>query len=115
MIKETDASKNDERRVKNKPIPLTHKRKGETRTMYNQSTKHWKLGAFFVISLMLMVGLFANTVPAHEITTGEGDTDNTPSGEVEITPEVTADSMVDLTIRYQSDGDLAEPGLCRII
>ena len=33
MIKETDASKNDERRVKNKLNPLTHKRKGETRTM----------------------------------------------------------------------------------
>ena len=58
MIKETDASKNDERRVKNKLNPLTHKQKGETRTMYNQSTKHWKLGAFFVVSLMLMVGLF---------------------------------------------------------
>ena len=47
MIKETDASKNDERRVKNKLNPLTHKRKGETRTMYNQSTKHWKLGSVF--------------------------------------------------------------------
>ena len=56
MIKETDASKNDERRVKNKLNLLTHKRKGETRTMYNQGTKHWKLGAFFVISLMLIAG-----------------------------------------------------------
>ena len=64
MIKETDASKNDERQVKNKPNPLTHKRKGETRTMYNQSTKHWKLGAFFVISLMLVAGLFTNTASA---------------------------------------------------
>ena len=33
MIKETDASKCDERRVKNKLNPLTHKKKGETRTM----------------------------------------------------------------------------------
>ena len=64
MIKETDASKNDERRVQNKLNPLTHKRKGETRTMYNQSTKHWKLGAFFVISLMLIAGLFSNTASA---------------------------------------------------
>ena len=63
MIKETDASKNDERRVKNKLNPLTHKRKGETRTMSIQGTKHWQLGMFFVISLMLMVGLFANIAP----------------------------------------------------
>ena len=33
MINQTDASKCDERRVKNKLNPLTHKRKGETRTM----------------------------------------------------------------------------------
>ena len=77
MIKETDASKNDERRVKNKLNPLTHKRKGETRTMYNQSTKHWKLGALFVISLMLVAGLFTNTasaqVPSAKITVAPTD------------------------------------------
>ena len=61
MIKETDASKNDERRVKNKLNPLTHKKKGETHIMGNQGMKSWKLGAFFVISLMLMVGLFTTT------------------------------------------------------
>ena len=66
MIKETDASKNDERRVKNKLNPLTHKRKGETRTMSIQGTKHWQLGMFFVVSLMLMVGLFANIALAHD-------------------------------------------------
>ena len=69
MIKETDASTCDERRVKNKLNPLTHKRKGETRTMSIQGTKHWKLGAFFVISLMLTVGLFATTAPAHDVGT----------------------------------------------
>ena len=53
MIEPKDASTCDERRVKNKLNPLTHKKKGETRTMSNQGTKHWKLGAFFVISLML--------------------------------------------------------------
>ena len=73
MIKETDASKNDERRVKNKPIPLTHKKKGETHIMGNQGMKNWKLGAFFVISLVLMVGLFANIVIAHQVPDGVGE------------------------------------------
>ena len=103
MIKETDASKNDERRVKNKLNPLTHKRKGETRTMYNQSTKHWQLGMFFVISLMLMVGLFANITLAHDVPdTADTDLDDTKIGEVKITSTVTADSMVDLEIRYEA-------------
>ena len=64
MIKETDASTCDERRVKNKPEPLTHKKKGETHIMGNQGMKIWKLGTFFVISLMLMAGLFTNTASA---------------------------------------------------
>ena len=33
MIERKDASTCDERRVKNKLNPLTHKKKGETRTM----------------------------------------------------------------------------------
>ena len=70
MIEPKDASTCDERRVKNKLNPLTHKKKGETRTMSIQGTKHWKLGAFFVISLMLMVGLFTNIAPAHDTTDG---------------------------------------------
>ena len=110
MIKETDASKNDERRVKNKPIPLTHKKKGETHIMGNQGMKNWKLGAFFVISLMLMVGLFANTVPAHEIALAAGPNDTTKDGEIKITSKVTADSMVDLEIRYEATRDLAATG-----
>ena len=65
MIEPKDASTCDERRVKNKLNPLTHKKKGETRTMSIQGTKHWQLGMFFVVSLMLMVGLFVNTAPAH--------------------------------------------------
>ena len=107
MIKETDASKNDERRVKNKPIPLTHKKKGETHIMGNQGMKNWKLGAFFVVSLVLMVGLFANTVPAHQIV---ADSDTTADGEIKITSKVTADSMVDLVIRYEATRDLAVIG-----
>ena len=107
MIEPKDASTCDERRVKNKLNPLTHKKKGETRTMSIQGTKHWQLGMFFVVSLMLMVGLFANTALSHDI---ENDTETpdddatTPSGEVEITPKVTADSMAELVIRYESDG-----------
>ena len=61
MIEATDASKCDERQVKNKSNPLTHKSKGETHTMSNQGMKIWKLGAFFVVSLMLVVGVFADT------------------------------------------------------
>ena len=95
MIKETDASKNDERRVKNKPNPLTHKRKGETRTMYNQSTKHWKLGAFFVISLMLVAGLFTNTASAQ-----------TAAAVVTVGPnEVTAQEVINsVTVTYTITG-----------
>ena len=107
MIKETDASKNDERRGKNKLNPLTHKRKGETRTMYNQSTKHWQLGMFFVISLMLMAGLFGSVAVAHQDDNTTTIVEvpaaaDTPIGEVKITSKVTADSMVDLEIRYEA-------------
>ena len=64
MIEPKDASKCDERRVKNKLNPLTHKKKGETRTMSIQGTKHWHVGMFFVISLMLAAGLFVDTASA---------------------------------------------------
>ena len=90
MIKETDASKNDERQVKNKPEPLTHKKKGETHTMGNQGLKIWKLGAFFVISLMLMAGLFTNTASAQSAVVTVKTTPTT----------VMADTIVDLEITY---------------
>ena len=64
MIEPTDASKCDERQVKNKPNRLTHKKEGERHTMSTQSMKIWKLGAFFVISLMLVVGLFSDVATA---------------------------------------------------
>ena len=116
MIEPKDASTCDERRVKNKLNLLTHKKKGETRTMSIQGTKHWQLGLFFVISLMLMVGLFANIAIAHPVDDGVADeAEDTPSGEVEITPSVTADSMVDLVIRYESDGALAKEGKVTLV
>ena len=46
-------------------------------------------------------------IPLMEVT---GPDDETAIGEVEITPTVTADSMVDLVIRYESDGALAKEG-----
>ena len=96
MIKETDASKNDERRVKNKLNPLTHKRKGETRTMSIQGTKHWQLGMFFVVSLMLMAGLFSSESYA------------ALAGTVKVEPaSVTAGETVDLRITYTSTTTLA--------
>ena len=63
MIKLKDAS-SVERRVKNTSNLLTQKRKGETHTMGNRGMTNWKLGAFFIISLMLCAGLFGNTAMA---------------------------------------------------
>ena len=70
MIETKDASKSDERQVKNTPKPLTQKRKGETHTMGSLGMTNWKLGAFFVISLMLCAGLFSNTAMAAD---GDGE------------------------------------------
>ena len=63
MIEATDASKCDERHVKNKPKSL-HKKKGARQIMSMQGMKTWKLGLFFVISLMLVAGMFADTATA---------------------------------------------------
>ncbi len=60
MIEQTDASKSDERRVKNTSNPLTRKRKGETHKMGERCM--FKM--FFVIGLMLIAGLFSNTAMA---------------------------------------------------
>ena len=91
MIKETDASTCDERRVKNKLNPLTHKKKGETHIMGNQGMKNWKLGTFFVISLMLMAGLFTNTATFAQ----------TQYGSVSVDPtEVTAEDDIKLEVTY---------------
>ena len=115
MIEPKDASTCDERRVKNKLNPLTHKKKGETRIMSIQGTKHWQLGMFFVVSLMLMVGLFANSVLAHTDIDNDGEDEDSESatdaiGEVTISPDaVTAGSVVDLTITYKATRNLADP------
>ena len=113
MIKETDASKNDERRVKNKLNPLTHKKKGETHTMGNQGMKNWKLGTFFVVSLMLMVGLFSNVALAHDVDDNdEATTDDSgvSTGKVSVSPSSAfSDTILGmLKIRYEAtDGNLA--------
>ena len=67
MIEQTDASKqSDERQVKNRCSTnlLTQKKTGGRHIMGNQGTTSWKLGAFFVISLMLIAGLFSNAAMA---------------------------------------------------
>ena len=61
MIEQTDASKSDERRVKNTSKPLTQKSKGETDTMGNRGIQ---LSVFFVISLMLIAAMFSVTAMA---------------------------------------------------
>ena len=70
MIEQKDASKSDERQVKNTSNPLTQKLKGEKQTMGNRGMNNWKLGAFFVIGLMLIAAVFSNTVMA---ATGDGE------------------------------------------
>ena len=52
MIAQTDASKSDERHVKNRCSTnlLTQKKTGGKHIMGNQGTKNWKLSAFLAIS-----------------------------------------------------------------
>ncbi len=61
MFESKDASKRDERQVKNTPKRLTQKSKGETDTMGNRGIQ---LSVFFVIGLMLIAGLFSNAAIA---------------------------------------------------
>ena len=63
MIEPKDASKSDERQVKNTPKRLTQKSKGETYTMGNRGIQ---LSVFFVISLMLIAGLFSSEAMAND-------------------------------------------------
>ena len=65
MIEPKDASKCDERHVKNKPYVLTKKRKGDINTMLRMN--HWNLVLFFVVGLMLSVGMFAETASAQQV------------------------------------------------
>ena len=65
MIEQKDASKCDEHQVKNKANPLTKKKKGKRHIMMStQGMKTWKFALVFVVSLMLVVGLFADSVLA---------------------------------------------------
>ena len=72
MFESKDASKGDERQVKNTPKRLTQKSKGEIYTMGNRGIQ---LSVFFVIGLMLIAGLFANAAIAAK---------NDAKGEVEV-------------------------------
>ena len=101
MIEQKDASKlSDGRHVKNtpNPNPLTQKQKGEKQTMGNQGIQNWKLGAFFVIGLMLIAGLFGNAAIA-----GNGDgsivvvaDDPLPAGSIGNTLTFTYTAFIDV-------------------
>ena len=66
MIAEKDASKSDERHVKDRRNTnlLTQKKTGGKHIMGNRGMTNWKLGAFFVMSLMLVAAVFSNTAMA---------------------------------------------------
>ena len=98
MIEPKDASTCDERRVKNKLNLLTHKKRGETHTMGNQGMKSWKLGVFFVVSLMLVAGMFADTATAQ-------------TARVWVDPtEVTAESIESITVTYRATSTITFGG-----
>ena len=66
MIAEKDASKSNERHVKNRRNTnlLTQKKTGGKHIMGNRGMTNWKLGAFFVMSLMLIAAVFSSTAMA---------------------------------------------------
>ena len=66
MIEPTDASKCDDRQVKNKADFSTKKKEGETRMISNQGMNTWKLVLFFVVSLMVVAGLCADSAIAQQ-------------------------------------------------
>ena len=102
MIESTDASNCDRHQVKNKPKPLTHKKRGETRTMQYECMKTWKMTALFVVGLMLLVGVFTNTASAQSSTVvGTSSATGT-------TLDVTAEDVIDLYITYRVEEDAAD-------
>ena len=66
MIQDKDASKSDERHVKDRRNTnlLTQKKTGGKHIMGNRGMTNWKLGAFFIMSLMLVAAVFSNTAMA---------------------------------------------------
>ena len=61
MIQDKDASKSDERHVKDRRNTnlLTQRKTGGKHIMGNRGMTNWKLGAFFVMSLMLVAAVFS--------------------------------------------------------
>ena len=127
MIESKDASKSDERQVKNTPKPLTQKRKGETHTMGNRGMTNWKLGAFFIISLMLCAGLFSNTAIAADgggtVTVGwESKTSDAAPGTIPDNSESANTAPLNAGTRWNAiqitytaaDGDNMGGGLVRV-
>ena len=66
MIQDKDASKSDERHVKDRRNTnlLTQRKTGGKHIMGNRGMTNWKLGAFFIMSLMLVAAVFSNAAMA---------------------------------------------------
>ncbi len=96
MIAEKDASKSDERHVKDRRNTnlLTQKKTGGKDIMGNRGMTNWKLGAFFIISLMLVAAVFSNTAMA-AVNDGKGmvtvTTDPTDAAGTDPAPTAVAD------------------------
>ena len=112
MFESKDASKSDERRVKNtlNSKPLTRKRKGETDTMFNRGIQ---LSVFFVISLMLIAAVFSNTAMAAAndgegiVTVGWNLTDADPTAEIAGSNAVRAEAGSDIPSPIAIDSNSA--------
>ena len=94
MFESKDASKSDERQVKNTSNPLTRKSKGETHKMGERCM----LKTFFVIGLMLFAAMLSVTamaapndgkgaVATTEVGTHAANTETTAGAETEITDD----------------------------
>ena len=98
MIEPKDASKNDKRQVKNTSNLLTQKRKGETHTMGNRGMTNWKLGAFFIMSLMLVAAVFSNTAMA-AADDGKGSSNGTNGSSLTPVPVATDSASCGLMLQ----------------
>ena len=110
MIEPKDASKCDERQVKKKSKPLTKKKEGERQIMSTQGMKTWKLGLFFVVSLMLMAGVLAENTFGHDVGARGTNLATNSMGTLRVdASNVNANEEVDLTITYTATETIADP------
>ena len=90
MFESKDASKSDERQVKNTSNPLTRKRKGETHKMGERCM----LKTFFVIGLMLLTAMMLSVTAMAAPNDGKGAVTTTTVGPHAANPDpVTTDTL----------------------